>query len=123
MDIEDAKQAMNVGADGIVVSNHGGRQLDGTPASLSVLPEIAEAVNGQCKIIVDGGIRNGLDIVKALAMGADACMIGRAWSYALAAEGEQGVKNMLTTMKNEMHTAMTLTATTTVADINQSVLR
>ncbi len=123
MDKEDAKQAINVGADGIVVSNHGGRQLDGAPATLTVLPEIAAAVDGQCKVIVDSGIRNGLDIVKALAMGADACMIGRPWSYALAARGEQGVSAMLTTMKNEMRTAMTLTATTKVADINQSILR
>ncbi|MCP4414206.1 MAG: L-lactate dehydrogenase [Gammaproteobacteria bacterium] len=123
MDTEDAKQAINVGADGIVVSNHGGRQLDGAPATLAVLPEIAAAVDGQCKVIVDSGIRNGLDIVKALAMGADACMIGRPWSYALAARGEQGVSAMLTTMKNEMRTAMTLTATTKVADIDRSILR
>jgi len=123
MDKEDALQAINVGADGIVVSNHGGRQLDGAPATLSVLPEIAAAVGDQCKIIVDSGIRNGLDIVKALAMGADACMIGRPWSYALAARGEQGVSAMLNTMKNEMRTAMTLTATTKVADIDSSILR
>jgi len=123
MDVEDAKNAINVGADGIVVSNHGGRQLDGTPASLTVLPEIVAAANGQCKVIVDSGIRNGLDIVKALALGADACMIGRAWAYALAAKGEQGVSHMLTTMKNEMHTGMALTATTKVSDINQSILR
>ncbi|MCP4272258.1 MAG: L-lactate dehydrogenase [Gammaproteobacteria bacterium] len=123
MDTEDAKQAINVGADGIVVSNHGGRQLDGAPATLAVLPEIAAAVDGQCKVIVDSGIRNGLDIVKALAMGADACMIGRPWSYALAARGEQGVSAMLTTMKNEMRTAMTLTATTKVVDIDRSILR
>lgn len=123
MDIEDAKQAVNFGADAIVVSNHGGRQLDGVPASLDVLPEIVDAVDKRCKILIDGGIRNGLDMVKAIAMGADACLIGRAWAYALAADGEKGVRHILSIMKNEMRVAMALTGVTQVSDINQTILR
>ena len=123
MDSEDAKQAIRVGADAIVVSNHGGRQLDCVPATLSVLPEIVACVDKQCKVIVDGGIRSGLDIVKAMALGADACLIGRAWAYALAANGEAGVRHMLSIMKNEMRVAMALTAVTKVAEINQNILR
>ena len=123
MDVEDAKQAVKVGADAIVVSNHGGRQLDGAPATLTVLPEIVAAVDQQCKVIVDSGIRSGLDIVKAIAMGADVCMIGRAWAYALAAKGEQGVSHMLSIMKNEMRVAMALTATTDVSKITKEILR
>jgi len=123
MDVEDAKQAIKVGADAIVVSNHGGRQLDGAPATLSVLPEIVKVVDQKCKVIVDSGIRSGLDIIKAMALGADACMIGRAWAYALSAKGENGVSHMLSIMKNEMRVAMALTAVTKVEDINESILR
>ena len=123
LDKEDAKQAVGVGADAIVVSNHGGRQLDGVPATLDVLPEIVEAVNKKCEIIVDGGIRSGLDLVKAIALGADACMIGRAWAYALAARGEQGVTHVIDIIKNEMKVAMALTGLTRVGDIDQSILR
>lgn len=122
LDAEDAKKALAIGADAIVVSNHGGRQLDGVPATLTVLPEIAKAVNGQTKIIVDSGIRSGLDVVKALALGADACMIGRAWSYALAARGEEGVSHVLEIMKDEMRIAMSLTGVNTIADINEDIL-
>ncbi len=122
MDSEDAKQAVKLGADGIVVSNHGGRQLDGVPATLMVLPDIVKAVNQECKIILDGGIRSGLDIVKALALGADACMIGRAWAYALAAEGEQGVSQILKILKDEMAIAMALTGINKVSQINDKIL-
>lgn len=122
LDVEDAKQAVSIGADAIVVSNHGGRQLDGVPSTLSVLPEIKQAVDGKTKIIVDSGIRSGLDVVKALACGADACMIGRAWSYALAARGEQGVSHILDIMKKEMHVAMSLTGVNRVDEITQDIL-
>jgi len=122
MDTEDAKQAVNVGADAIVVSNHGGRQLDGVPATLTVLPEIVSVVNKQCKIFVDGGIRSGLDIVKALALGADACLLGRAWAYALSAEGEQGVTKMLGQINDEIKVALSLTGVNKVVNIDKSVL-
>jgi L-lactate dehydrogenase (cytochrome) len=122
LDVEDAKQAAAIGADAIVVSNHGGRQLDGVPATLSALPDIAQAVQGKTKIIVDSGIRSGLDVVKALASGADACMIGRAWSYALAARGEQGVSHVLEIMKNEMRVAMSLIGVNSISELNSSVL-
>ena len=122
LDVEDAKQAVSIGADAIVVSNHGGRQLDGVPATLSALPDIAAAVKGKTKIIVDSGIRSGLDVVKALACGADACMIGRAWSYALAARGEQGVSHILDIMKNEMRVAMSLTGVNSVKEIDENIL-
>ena len=92
---EDAKDAVRFGADGIIVSNHGGRQLDGVLSSARALPAIADAVKGQIKILADSGIRNGLDVVRALALGADCAMIGRAYIYALAAAGEAGVKHLL----------------------------
>ena len=123
MDIEDANQAAKLGADAIVVSNHGGRQLDGVPATLDVLPEIVAAIDGRCKVLVDGGIRSGLDIVKAIASGADACLIGRAWAYALSAKGEAGVSHVLSIMKKEMRIAMALTGVTIVKDINRDILR
>tara|TARA_R110001592_G_scaffold114413_1_gene314252 strand:- start:148 stop:1323 length:1176 start_codon:yes stop_codon:yes gene_type:complete len=122
LDSEDAKEAVKIGADAIVVSNHGGRQLDSAPATLTVLPEIANTVNHQCKIIVDGGIRSGLDVVKALALGADACMLGRAWAYALAAKGEQGVDQLLHIFENEMRVAMALTGVTKVRDISEDII-
>ena len=122
LDSEDAIEAVKLGADAIVVSNHGGRQLDSAPATLNVLPEIAKTVNQQCKVIVDGGIRSGLDVVKAIALGADACMLGRAWAYALAANGEQGVNQLLNIFENEMRVAMALTGVTKVSDINNRVI-
>jgi len=122
LDCEDAKEAVRLGADAIVVSNHGGRQLDSAPATLKVLPDIAQAVNQQCKIILDGGIRSGLDVVKALALGADACMLGRAWAYALAADGEQGVSQLLCIFENEMRVAMALTGITKVSDISKDII-
>ena len=95
LDPEDARDAVRFGADGIIVSNHGGRQLDGVLSSARALPAIADAVKGQIKILADSGIRNGLDVVRALALGADCAMIGRAYIYALAAAGEAGVKHLL----------------------------
>ena len=122
LDPEDAKDAVRFGADGIVVSNHGGRQLDGVLSSARALPPIADAVKGDIKIIADSGIRNGLDIVRMLALGADATMLGRAFVYALGAAGRQGVENMLDIFKKEMHVAMTLTSNRTIADIKPEAL-
>lgn len=122
LDPEDARDAVKFGADGIVVSNHGGRQLDGVLSSTKALPAIAEVVQNDLKILVDSGIRNGLDIVRMLALGADACMIGRAFAYALGASGQQGVENVLELIQKEMQVAMTLTGTQSIADITSDCL-
>ena len=122
LDPEDAKDAVRFGADGIIVSNHGGRQLDGVLSSARALPAIADAVKGQIKILADSGIRNGLDVVRALALGADCAMIGRAYIYALAAAGEAGVKHLLELLEKEMRVAMTLTSVAKVADISTDLL-
>ena len=122
LDPEDAKDAVRFGADGIVVSNHGGRQLDGVLSSARALPPIADTVKGEIKILADSGIRNGLDIVRMLALGADICMLGRAFIYALAADGSAGVSNLLELLDKEMRVAMTLTGAKTIADINSDCL-
>ncbi|NLD14915.1 MAG: FMN-dependent L-lactate dehydrogenase LldD [Gammaproteobacteria bacterium] len=122
LDPEDARDAVRFGADGIIVSNHGGRQLDGVLSTARALPAIADAVKGDLKILVDSGIRNGLDIVRMLALGADCCMIGRAYIYALAAAGEAGVSHLLELLEKEMRVAMTLTANAKVSDIGRSAL-
>ncbi|WP_201538590.1 FMN-dependent L-lactate dehydrogenase LldD [Psychrobacter immobilis] len=122
LDPEDAKDAVRFGADGIVVSNHGGRQLDGVLSSARALPPIADAVKGEIKILADSGIRNGLDIVRMLALGADICMLGRAFIYALAADGGAGVSNLLELLDKEMRVAMTLIGAKTIADINSDCL-
>ena len=122
LDPEDAKDAVRFGADGIIVSNHGGRQLDGVLSSASALPAIADAVKGQIKILADSGIRNGLDVVRMLALGADCTMIGRAFIYALAAEGGAGVTNLLNLLEKEMRVAMTLTSVKSVAEITGDLL-
>ncbi|WP_287877172.1 FMN-dependent L-lactate dehydrogenase LldD [Acidovorax sp.] len=122
LDPEDAKDAVRFGADGIIVSNHGGRQLDGVLSSARALPAIADAVKGQIKILADSGIRNGLDVVRAIALGADCAMIGRAFIYALATAGEAGVKHLLELLEKEMRVAMTLTSVARVADITGDLL-
>ncbi len=114
LDPEDAKLAVQAGADGIVVSNHGGRQLDGALSSAAALPGVVEAVDGRIKVLMDGGVRSGLDVLKALALGADACLIGRNWAYALGAGGEAGVSRMLERMRAELKVAMALTGCTDV---------
>ena len=122
LDPEDAKDAVRFGADGIVVSNHGGRQLDGVLSSARALPPIAEAVKDDIKILADSGIRNGLDVVRMLALGADTCMLGRAFIYALGAAGGAGVSNLLDLIEKEMRVAMTLTGAKTISDINSDCL-
>ncbi|MCF7749955.1 FMN-dependent L-lactate dehydrogenase LldD [Bacillus subtilis subsp. subtilis] len=122
LDPDDARDAVRFGADGIVVSNHGGRQLDGVLSTARALPAIADAVKGELKILVDSGIRNGLDVVRMLALGADSVLLGRAFVYALAAQGGAGVANLLDLIAKEMRVAMTLTGARSIADIDRSLL-
>ena len=122
LDTDDARQAVSFGADGIVVSNHGGRQLDGVLSTARALPEIASAVKGDLAILVDSGVRSGLDVVRMLALGADTVMLGRAFIYALAAEGQAGVENLLGLFAKEMEVAMTLTGARRISDIGEDSL-
>lgn len=122
LDPDDARDAVKFGADGIVVSNHGGRQLDGVLSSARALPPIADAVKDDLKILVDSGIRTGLDVVRMIALGADSVMIGRAYAYALAAGGQDAVENLLTLFEKEMRVAMTLTGANTIKDITSKIL-
>lgn len=122
LDVDDARQAASVGADGIVVSNHGGRQLDSVAASADALPRIVDAVGDRLEVLMDGGVRNGLDVVKALALGARACLLGRNWGYAVAASGEAGVAHMLSLMRSEMNVAMALCGATDVAALDRAAL-
>ncbi|MEY2168135.1 MULTISPECIES: FMN-dependent L-lactate dehydrogenase LldD [unclassified Rhodanobacter] len=122
LDPADAKQAVRFGADGIVVSNHGGRQLDGVLSSARALPAIADAVKGELKILADSGVRSGLDVVRMLALGADGVLLGRAFVYALAAAGEQGVAHLLDLIASEMRVAMTLTGAKSIAGITRDSL-
>ena len=122
LDPEDAKDAVRFGADGIVVSNHGGRQLDGVLSSARALPAIADAVKGDLAILADSGIRTGLDVVRMLALGADSVMLGRAFVYALAAAGGAGVSNLLELIDKEMRVAMTLTGAKSIRDISAESL-
>ncbi len=108
LDADDARSAAEVGASAVIVSNHGGRQLDGAPSSISVLPRIRDAAGDRLEILMDGGIRSGQDVVKALACGAKAVMLGRPWAYGLAARGEQGVAEVLALLKRELEVTMTL---------------
>ncbi|HVN02085.1 MAG TPA: L-lactate dehydrogenase [Caulobacteraceae bacterium] len=110
LDVADARRAADAGVDGIVVSNHGGRQLDGASSSIRALPPIAQAVGDKVSVLMDGGIRSGLDVLKALACGAKACLIGRAWAWSLGARGEAGVAHMLQILRQELRVAMALTA-------------
>jgi L-lactate dehydrogenase (cytochrome) len=122
LDADDAKEAAATGADGLVVSNHGGRQLDAARSSISMLPRIVDAVGDKTVVLMDGGIRSGQDVTRALALGARACMIGRAWVYGVAAKGEAGVVSVLETMKRELRTSMALVGTSRISDINRSVI-
>jgi L-lactate dehydrogenase (cytochrome) len=116
LDAEDAREAARIGAQGIVVSNHGGRQLDGASSGIAALPAVADAVGDRLTVLMDGGVRSGLDVLRALALGARACLIGRAWAYGLGARGEAGVAHVLQIMKNELRVAMSLTGCTDVRE-------
>jgi L-lactate dehydrogenase (cytochrome) len=122
LDAQDARVAADVGADGIVVSNHGGRQLDGVPATARALPPIADAVGDRLTVLADSGIRSGLDIVRMLALGAKGVLLGRAWAYALAGGGQAGVSHMLQQIEAEMRVAMALTGCTSLDQIDRSIL-
>ena len=122
LDPQDAKDAKAFGADGIVVSNHGGRQLDGALSTAAALPAIAAAVKGDLTIFADSGVRTGLDVIRLLAMGADGVLLGRAFVYALATAGEQGVRNLLALFEKDMRTTMVLTGVKSVADIGPDIL-
>jgi L-lactate dehydrogenase (cytochrome) len=122
LDADDAREAAANGADGIVVSNHGGRQLDGVVSTARALPRVAEAIAGRIPVLVDGGVRSGLDVVRMLALGADFVLLGRAWAYALAARGEAGVAHVLKIIEGEMRVAMALTGHTSISEIGSDTL-
>lgn len=122
LDAEDARAAADHGVDGLVVSNHGGRQLDDTPSTVTALGPIVDAVGDRLDVLVDGGIRSGLDVVKMLALGAKACLIGRAWAYAVAADGEAGVSHVLSIIRDEMKVALSLAGTPRVEDLSPTAL-
>ena len=122
LDVDDAKTAVKLGADAIVVSNHGGRQLDGASSSIAALPAIAQAVGSDTDVLFDGGIRTGSDMLRALGLGARACLIGRAYIYGLGAGGKEGVAKAIDILKKELSVAMALTGTTRVADIGPQVI-
>jgi L-lactate dehydrogenase (cytochrome) len=122
LDAADAKEAVATGANGILVSNHGGRQLDGVLSGVKAFPAIRDAVGGQTTLLLDGGIRSGLDVLRALALGADGAFIGRAWAYALAAGGEKGVTKALAILRAELVTAMSLTGCTDVRKAGRELL-
>ena len=122
LDPEDAREAAVSGADAIVVSNHGGRQLDGVLSTARALPAIADAIGGRVPILADGGVRSGLDVVRMLALGADFVLLGRAWAYALAGGGGPGVAHVLKLIEAEMRVAMALTGHTKVSEIGAETL-
>jgi L-lactate dehydrogenase (cytochrome) len=123
LDAEDALRACDTGTDAIVVSNHGGRQLDGAPSTISVLPEVVDAVAARCEILFDGGIESGQDMLKALALGARGCLIGKAYLYALAAGGETGVGTALRILREELRVSLALTGINDVHAVSPQVLR
>jgi L-lactate dehydrogenase (cytochrome) len=122
LDVEDANEAAKSGAQALVVSNHGGRQLDGAPSSIEILPEIVDAVGSQMEIMFDGGIRSGQDVMRALALGAKSCMIGRAFAHGLGAGGEAGVAKAIDLIRNELSVTMGLCGVNTIAEIDERVL-
>ncbi len=121
--LADAKKAVEIGATGIVISNHGGRQLDGAPPAMDILPEIRDAVGKDLEIIIDGGVRRGSDVIKAIALGATACLIGRPYLYGLAAAGEAGVDKALSIFETEMERVMMLIGCDSIAKLDESYIR
>jgi L-lactate dehydrogenase (cytochrome) len=122
LDPEDAKRAVQTNIDGILVSNHGGRQLDSVTSTIRALPKVVDAVQGKVPVFMDSGIRSGLDVLKALALGAKACFVGRAWAYALGAAGEAGVRNMLEILREELEVGMILTGCSDVSRATSDLL-
>lgn len=122
LDPDDARAAADFGVDGIVVSNHGGRQLDGAPSTVSMLPRIVDAAGDRLEILLDGGIRGGQDVVKALALGARACLIGRAWMYGMAARGERGISDVLRILKREIEITLALAGIPGIEHLNPDCL-
>jgi L-lactate dehydrogenase (cytochrome) len=122
LDPDDAREALKTGADGIVVSNHGGRQLDGAPSTISALPKVADAIGGQKEILFDSGVRTGQDMFRALALGANACMIGRPFLYGLGAGGEAGVAKAIDILRRELDTTMVLTGIDDVKKIDRNAI-
>jgi len=122
LDAEDALMALNSGADAIVVSNHGGRQLDGAPASIDVLPEIIDVIDGRMEVLFDSGIRSGQDVLKAVALGAKGCFIGRAYLYGLGADGGKGVTRALQIIEKELSTTMAFCGKRDILDVTRDIL-
>ncbi len=122
MDADDARRAADAGADAVVVSNHGGRQLDGAPSSISVLPQVAAALQGRCEVLFDGGVMSGQDILKAVAYGARGCLMGKAFLYALAAGGQAGVALGIEIMRRELSISMALAGATDIQKVDRSLL-
>ncbi len=122
LDPEDARRAVQAGVDGIVVSNHGGRQLDAVPATALALPAVAKAVGDQVEVLADGGVRTGLDVVKMVALGARAVLLGRGWAWAVAARGQSGVAHMLSVIKSDIDVALALTGNSSMAEVDGSAI-
>jgi L-lactate dehydrogenase (cytochrome) len=122
LDVDDARAAADSGADGIVVSNHGGRQFDGVRSTVRALPAIAAAVGGRISVLADGGVRSGLDVLRMLALGANGVLLGRAWAYALAAGGHESVAAMIATLGRELSAAMAMAGRTSIGALDPSVL-
>ena len=122
LDAEDARRAADAGVDGVIVSNHGGRQLDSVPSTALALPAVADAIGDQVEVLVDGGVRTGLDVVKMMALGARAVLVGRAWAWAVAAGGEAAVSHMLSVLSADIDTALALTARNSVTELDPSAL-
>jgi L-lactate dehydrogenase (cytochrome) len=122
LDAEDARLAVNSGADAIIVSNHGGRQLDSASSSIAALPAIVDAVGDRIEVLFDGGVRSGQDVLKALALGAKSCLVGRAFLYGLGAMGEEGVRIAFEIFRKELDVSMALTGVRDVHDVSRAVL-
>jgi L-lactate dehydrogenase (cytochrome) len=122
LDPDDARRAVDVGVDGVVVSNHGGRQLDSVPSTARALPAVADAIGGSAEVLADGGVRTGLDVVKLLALGARAVLVGRGWAWAVAARGQSGVGHMLEVVRADIDVALGLTGNRSVAELDRQAL-